>query len=132
MSRKEPFRTAVVIEDDDDVRDLLHTVLTGAGFRVHTAPAGLAGVQMVRRLLPDVVTLDVGLPDIDGFEVARRIRCFSSTLIVMLTARSDPADEARGLEAGADGYLHKPFRPSELRTRIEEGLECRLQPGLNS
>ncbi|MBG6184319.1 DNA-binding response OmpR family regulator [Arthrobacter sp. CAN_A214] len=132
MSRKEPFRTAVVIEDDDDVRDLLHTVLTGAGFRVHTAPAGLAGVQMVRRLLPDVVTLDVGLPDIDGFEVARRIRCFSSTLIVMLTARSDPADEARGLEAGADGYLLKPFRPSELRTRIEEGLGRRLQPGLNS
>ncbi|WP_049822192.1 response regulator transcription factor [Arthrobacter sp. H41] len=130
MPRNEPFRTAVVIEDDDDVRDLLHTVLTGSGFRVHTAPAGLAGVQMVRRLQPDVVTLDVGLPDIDGFEVARRIRDFSSTLIVMLTARSD-ADEARGLEAGADAYLHKPFRPSELRMRIEEGLGRRLQSGPN-
>lgn len=131
MSTKEPSRTAVVIEDDDDVRDLLHTVLTGSGFKVHTAPAGLAGVQMVRRLQPDVVTLDVGLPDIDGFEVARRIRDFSSTLIVMLTARSDAADEARGLESGADAYLHKPFRPSELRKRIEEGLGNRLQPGPN-
>ncbi|WP_051476525.1 response regulator [Arthrobacter sp. Br18] len=132
MFSEEPSRSAVVIEDDDDVRDLLHTVLTGAGFKVHTAPAGLAGVQMVRRLLPDVVTLDVGLPDIDGFEVARRIRGFSSTLIVMLTARSDPADEARGVAAGADGYLRKPFRPSELRNHIEEGLSRRLGPGLNA
>lgn len=131
MSSEEPSRTAVVIEDDDDVRDLLHTVLTGVGFKVHTAPAGLAGVQMVRRLLPDVVTLDMGLPDIDGFEVARRIRSFSSTLIVMLTARSDAADEARGLEVGADAYLRKPFRPSELRKRIEDGLGRRLQLGAN-
>ncbi|THJ67405.1 response regulator [Arthrobacter echini] len=115
-------RTAVVIEDDDDVRDLIHTVLTGSGFRVHTAPAGLAGVEMVRRLAPDVVTLDVGLPDIDGFEVAARIRRFSSTFIVILTARTDPADEQRGIEAGADRYLRKPFRPAELRAHIQEGV----------
>lgn len=118
MPSKETSRTAVVIEDDDDVRDLLHTVLTGSGFRVHTAPAGLAGVEMVRRLMPDVVTLDVGLPDIDGFEVAVRIRRFSPTFIVMLTARADPSDEKR---AGADRYLRKPFRPAELRRHIREG-----------
>ncbi|MBG6224908.1 DNA-binding response OmpR family regulator [Arthrobacter sp. CAN_A2] len=115
-------RTAVVIEDDDDVRDLLHTVLTGSGFRVHTAPAGLAGVEMVRRIRPDVVTLDVGLPDIDGFEVAGRIRRFSTTFIVMLTARADPSDEKRGYDAGADRYLRKPFRPADLRRHIQEGL----------
>ncbi|MHA7180266.1 response regulator transcription factor [Arthrobacter sp. MDB2-24] len=122
MPIKEPSRTAVVIEDDDDVRDLLHTVLTGSGFLVHTAPAGLAGVEMVRRLMPDVVTLDVGLPDIDGFEVAERIRRFSTTFIVMLTARAAPADEKRGFEAGANRYLRKPFRPAELRRHIQEGM----------
>ncbi|WP_104164774.1 response regulator transcription factor [Arthrobacter sp. SX1312] len=122
MTTTDSPRTAVVIEDDDDVRDLLHTVLTGSGFRVHTAPAGLAGVEMVRRLRPDVVTLDVGLPDIDGFEVAGRIRRFSATFIVMLTARADPSDEKRGYEAGADRYLRKPFRPAELRRHIQEGL----------
>ena len=122
MTTPDSPRTAVVIEDDDDVRDLLHTVLTGSGFRVHTAPAGLAGVEMVRRLRPDVVTLDVGLPDIDGFEVAGRIRRFSATFIVMLTARADPSDEKRGYEAGADRYLRKPFRPAELRRHIQEGL----------
>lgn len=121
MPTMEPTRTAVVIEDDDDVRDLLHAVLTGSGFRVHTAPAGLAGVEMVRRLGPDVVTLDVGLPDIDGFEVSERIRRFSKTFIVMLTARADPSDEKRGFDAGADRYLRKPFRPAELRRLIQEG-----------
>ena len=122
MPTPEPSRTAVVIEDDDDVRDLLHTVLTTSGFLVHTAPAGLAGVEMVRRLMPDVVTLDVGLPDIDGYEVAQRIRRFSTTFIVMLTARADTGDQQRGHEAGADRYLIKPFRPAELRRHIQEGL----------
>ncbi len=121
MTTTEPSRAAVVIEDDDDVRDLLHAVLTGSGFRVHTAPAGLAGVEMVRQLMPDIVTLDVGLPDIDGFEVARRIRRFSSTYILIITARTSAADEERGVEAGADGYIRKPFRPAELRRHILEG-----------
>jgi DNA-binding response OmpR family regulator len=122
MPVKEHSRTAVVIEDDDDVRDLLHAVLTGSGFCVHTAPAGIAGVEMVRRLMPDVVTLDVGLPDIDGFEVAERIRRFSNTFIVMLTARTALSDEQRGFEAGADRYLRKPFRPAVLRRHIQEGM----------
>jgi DNA-binding response OmpR family regulator len=123
-----PSRSAVVIEDDDDVRDLLHAVLSGFGFTVHTAPGGQAGVEMVRRIRPEVVTLDIGLPDIDGFEVARRIRKFSSTLIVMLTARADPRDEARGVAVGADEYMTKPFRPAELRRRIEDGLAGRPLP----
>lgn len=122
MPSMDPTRTAVVIEDDDDVRDLLHTVLTASGFRVHTAPAGLAGVEMVRRLTPDVVTLDVGLPDIDGYEVAQRIRRFSATFIVMLTARADAADQQRGLDSGADRYMKKPFRPAELRRHIQAGI----------
>lgn len=119
MPRSVPDRVAVVIEDDDDVRDLLHLVLTSAGYLVHTAPAGLAGVEMVRRFAPDVVTLDIGLPDIDGYEVARRIRGLSPAFLIMLTARTDPADEARGYEAGADRYLRKPFRPADLRRDLD-------------
>ena len=118
MPSMEPSRPAVVIEDDDDVRDLLHAVLTGSGFLVHTAPAGLAGVEMVRQLMPDIVTLDVGLPDIDGFEVAQRIRRFSSTFILMVTARTRDSDEERGRAVGADGYIRKPFRPADLREHL--------------
>ena len=118
MPSMEPSRAAVVIEDDDDVRDLLHAVLTGSGFLVHTAPAGIAGVEMVRQLMPDVVTLDIGLPDIDGFEVARRIRRFSATFILMITARAGDGDEERGLAVGADGYIRKPFRPADLREHL--------------
>ncbi|WP_049830242.1 response regulator transcription factor [Arthrobacter sp. RIT-PI-e] len=118
MPSMEPSRAAVVIEDDDDVRDLLHAVLPGSGFLVHTAPAGIAGVEMVRQLMPDIVTLDVGLPDIDGFEVAQRIRRFSTTFILMITARTGDGDEERGRAAGADGYIRKPFRPAELREHL--------------
>ncbi len=120
-------RSAVIIEDDDDVRDLLHAVLIQSAFTVHTAPGGLAGVEIVRRINPDLVTLDVGLPDIDGFEVARRIRAFSETFIVMLTARAEPADRVAGLSAGADEYMTKPFSPADFRRRIDEGLVAKTK-----
>ena len=109
---------AVVIEDDVDVCNLLEAVLRQAGFEVHTAAGGRAGVQAVRDIGPDVVTLDVGLPDIDGFEVLRRIRQFSSAYVVMLTGRGDEADVLAALQGGADDYITKPFRPREVRARI--------------
>jgi Response regulators consisting of a CheY-like receiver domain and a winged-helix DNA-binding domain len=115
-------RVAVVVEDDDDIRNLLEAVLTQAGFTTYTAADGPAGVEAVRDHDPDVTTLDISLPGIDGFEVARRIRAFSSTYIVMLTARSEEIDTLVGLEAGADDYVTKPFRPRELRARIEAML----------
>ena len=111
-------RVGLVIEDDHDIRELVRTVLTHAGFDVTVASSGAEGVLFAKDLNPDVITLDLGLPDIDGFEVSRQIREFSDAYIVMLTARTDELDTLIGLESGADDYLTKPFRPRELRARI--------------
>jgi DNA-binding response OmpR family regulator len=75
-------------------------------------------VDVIRRLEADVVTLDVGLPDIDGFEVLRRVRQFSDAYVVMLTARTDELDTLTALHTGADDFMTKPFRPRELRARV--------------
>jgi len=109
---------AVVIEDDADVRNLLEGVLTQAGFEVHSAVDGRTGVDVVRSKQANVVTLDIGLPDIDGFEVLRRIRNFSNAYVVMLTGRTEEPDLLSALNAGADDYIAKPFRPRELRARV--------------
>ncbi len=109
---------AVVIEDDADVRNLVAAVLRQSGFDVHVAPGGRAGVDLVRDHDAAVVTVDVGLPDIDGYEVLRRIRAFSTCYVVMLTSRGDELDTLTALQSGADDYLTKPFRPRELRARI--------------
>ncbi|MBO0908165.1 response regulator transcription factor [Arthrobacter sunyaminii] len=118
----ETQRVAVIIEDDKDIRDLLNAVLQQSGFKVFTAPNGTEGVEAVRTHNPTVVTLDLGLPDIDGFEVIRQLRLFSDAYIVMLTARAEELDTLMGLEAGADDYITKPFRPRELRARISAML----------
>lgn len=108
----------VVIEDDVDIRSLIIAVLEPSGFVVHPAVDGLSGIDAVRRTDPAVTTLDVSMPGLDGFETARRIRGFSSTRILMVSARVDPAEEQLAREAGADDYLTKPFRPRELRARV--------------
>ncbi len=115
-------RVAVIIEDDKDIRDLLFAVLQQSGFEVYASPSGTEGVEAVRQHQPTVVTLDLGLPDIDGFEVIRQLRLFSDAYIVMLTARAEELDTLMGLEAGADDYITKPFRPRELRARISAML----------
>ncbi|MET0297270.1 MAG: response regulator transcription factor [Microbacterium sp.] len=122
-------RVAVVIEDEADIRQLLSDVLASAGFEVHAAGSGIEGIELVREHRPVVTTLDVSMPGIDGFETAKRIRAISSTYIVMLTARSEEIDALQGLEAGADDYVTKPFRPRELRARIEAMLR---RPRLHS
>lgn len=114
----EDLGVAVVIEDDVDIRNLLEGVLRQAGFEVHTAAEGREGVDVVRNKMANVVTLDIGLPDIDGFEVLRRIRSFSDAYVVMLTGRTEEPDLLSALNAGADDYIAKPFRPRELRARV--------------
>jgi two-component system OmpR family response regulator len=109
---------AVVVEDDEDVRNLVEAVLSQAGFEVHSAAGGREGVDVVRAREASVVTVDVGLPDIDGFEVLRRIRQFSDAYVVMLTARTDELDTLTAFHTGADDFLAKPFRPRELRARV--------------
>ena len=115
-------RVAVVVEDDVDIRNLIEAILGQAGFVCHTAAAGTEGIETVRRHSPILTTLDVSLPGIDGFEVARQIRSFSNTYIIMVSARDEEIDTLMGLDAGADDYLTKPFRPRELRARIEAML----------
>ena len=118
----EEARVAVVIEDEDDIRSLLSAVLAQAGFMVHGAGTGEDGLELVLRHHPLVTTLDVNMPGMDGFETAKRIRAVSGTYIVMLSARTEEIDALQGLEAGADDYVAKPFRPRELRARIDAML----------
>jgi DNA-binding response OmpR family regulator len=115
-------RVAVVIEDEEDIRSLLSAVLAQAGFTVHGAGDGEHGLALVREHDPLVTTLDVNMPGMDGFETAKRIRSLSTTYIVMLSARTEEIDALQGLEAGADDYVAKPFRPRELRARIDAML----------
>jgi DNA-binding response OmpR family regulator len=122
-------RVAVVIEDDADIRNLLEAILGQAGFVCHAAGTGPEGIEAIRQHEPILTTLDISLPGIDGFEVARQIRSFSPTYIIILSARDEEIDTLMGLDAGADDYLTKPFRPRELRARIEAMLRRhRLSP----
>jgi len=117
-----PSRVAVVIEDDADLRNLLVAILGQAGFTCHPTSNGAEGLAAIRTHEPILTTLDISLPGIDGFEVARQIRAFSSTYIIMVTARGEEIDTLMGLDSGADDYLTKPFKPRELRARIESML----------
>lgn len=113
------LKTAVIIEDDPEIRHVLAEVLESAGFSTVSVGNGIDGVRAVLTYKPMLTTLDVNMPGIDGFEAARRIRAQSDTYIIMLTGLSDEADVVTGLGAGADDYLLKPFRPRELRARVE-------------
>ena len=111
-------QTAVVIDDDADVRDLLVQVLTSAGFHVFAVDNGFDGVDAVRGHDPDITTLDVNMPGIDGYETARRIREHSNTYILLITALTEEADAVLGFSVGADDVVTKPFRARELRARV--------------
>lgn len=113
---------AVVIEDDEDIRAALAVILRQSGFTVHQTSSGSEGLGSVRDNNPDIVTIDIGLPDFDGLEASRRIRTFSDAYVIMVSGRADEADAVMGFEAGADDYLTKPFRPQELRARINAML----------
>ncbi|MEY9888997.1 DNA-binding response OmpR family regulator [Catenulispora sp. MAP12-49] len=109
---------ALVIEDAADIRLLLRETLVHAGFEVAEAGTGTQGLDLASALHPDLVTLDLILPDIDGIEVCRRLRTMSNAYLIMLTARTEEADRLIGLEVGADDYMVKPFSPRELRARV--------------
>lgn len=111
-------RRAVVVEDDEDIRSLIEFTLTSQGFEVRSAETGLAGIECVASFDPDLVTLDLGLPGIDGIETCRRIRESNDVYIVMITARDEEIDRLIGLETGADDFLSKPFSPRELQARV--------------
>lgn len=108
----------LVVEDDPAISRLVKTYLEGEGFTVVVTADGESGVELARTDHPDVIVLDLMLPGMDGIEVCRRVRTFSDTYVIMLTARTEEVDRLIGLSVGADDYLGKPFSPRELVARV--------------
>jgi two-component system response regulator MprA len=109
----------LVVDDDRAVREALRRTLTLADYEVQLAEDGNAAIELIAQSVPDTVVLDVGLPDVDGLELCRRLRTLGNRVpILMLTARAEVSDRVAGLDAGADDYLVKPFDVDELKARV--------------
>jgi DNA-binding response OmpR family regulator len=111
--------TILLVEDERKLRDLVRTYLEQAGFTVLSTSSGAEALSMAASAGPDLLVLDLGLPDIPGETVAREVRDAGPTPILMLTAKSGEEDRVRGLELGADDYVTKPFSPRELVLRVQ-------------
>lgn len=119
----------LVIEDDPDTQQMLSVILRSEGYDVLTAGSGPLGLELLRKMGPDIVVLDWMLPGMDGLEVLRKAREFSSVPIIMLTAKQSADDKVSSLDTGADDYLGKPFEPTELLARIRAHLRRALLTG---
>ncbi|MGY1783649.1 response regulator [Geodermatophilus sp. SYSU D00698] len=115
-------QSVLVVEDTEEIRELVATVLERAGLDVRAVGSGAECLAEVRRSAPDLVVLDLGLPDGDGTEVCRQLRAESGCYVLMLTARAEEVDLLVGLAVGADGYMAKPFSPRELVARVQAML----------
>jgi DNA-binding response OmpR family regulator len=114
--------SVLVVDDERRYRELLDMNLTRRGYRVRHAVDGLSALNAVEAEEPALIVLDIKLPDMDGYEVCRRIRKYSQVPIIMLTARAEPAEKIRGLGVGADDYVTKPFSADELLARVDAVL----------
>jgi two-component system, OmpR family, KDP operon response regulator KdpE len=121
-----PDPVVVLIEDEPQIRRFLRATLTGEGYRLFEATSGADGVVEVGSRQPDVVIVDLGLPDMDGVDVIRRIREWTATPIIVLSARGQERDKVTALDAGADDYVSKPFGSGELLARIRVALRHRV------
>jgi two-component system KDP operon response regulator KdpE len=127
-------RNVVVIEDDPQIRRFLRTVLPPEGFEVFEAETGERGLVEAATRRPDVVILDLGLPDLDGTELVKRLREWSHVPVVVLSARTREDEKIAALDAGADDYLTKPFAVGELLARLRVALrhaDARVAPGVD-
>jgi DNA-binding response OmpR family regulator len=122
------MRTILVVDDEPKIVQLARDYLEKAGFAVVTAHDGTAALATARARRPDLVVLDLGLPELDGLDVARVLRAESGVPIVMLTGRSEESDKLVGLEIGADDYVTKPFSPKELVARVRAVLRRTERP----
>ena len=118
MSDAAPALVAVVIDDEPQIRKLLCASLSSEGYMVYEAENGQLGLMEIAYRKPDVVLLDLGLPDIDGHEVLKRLREWSSVPVIVLSVRESVEDKVRALDLGADDYLTKPFHTAELYARL--------------
>ena len=116
------MRTILIVDDEPKITRLARDYLEHAGFAVQTALDGASALAALRSAKPDLIVLDLGLPDMDGLDVTRSVRKDSNVPIVMLTARGEESDKLVGLELGADDYLTKPFSPKELVARVRAVL----------
>jgi len=114
--------TILVVDDEPSISEVVGIYLRRAGYQVVTARNGRQALEILDRQSPDLVILDLMLPEVDGWEITRRLRTQSDTPIIMLTARREEADRIAGLEMGADDYVVKPFSPQELVSRIKAVL----------
>jgi two-component system KDP operon response regulator KdpE len=118
----------LIVDDEPAIRRFLRTSLDAQGYRVSEAAGGQAALDMIRNHPPDVLVLDLGLPDVDGFEIIRRLRAEGSALpIVVLSSRTDERGKVEALDLGADDFVTKPFGIDELLARIRAALRHRLQ-----
>jgi two-component system KDP operon response regulator KdpE len=117
-----PEPVVVLIEDEAQIRRFLRATLTGQGYRLFEATTGADGLVEVASRQPDVVIVDLGLPDMDGLEVIRRLREWSAVPVIVLSARGQERDKVTALDAGADDYVSKPFSAGELLARIRVAL----------
>ena len=114
--------TVVVVEDESNIAELVGMYLERDGFRARIATTGEAGLAAIEEHRPRLVLLDVGLPDVDGLELCKQIRAFSTVPVIFLTARDSEVDRVVGLELGGDDYVTKPFSPAELVARVKAVL----------
>jgi DNA-binding response OmpR family regulator len=121
------MKTVLVVEDEPQIAQIVRDYLQHAGFVVVTAADGAEAITLAGERRPDLVVLDLGLPRLDGLEVARRLRRDTDIPIIMLTARVEESDRLTGLEVGADDYVTKPFSPRELVARVRAVLR-RVEP----
>lgn len=119
--------SALIIDDELQMRRLLRVALESAGYAIHEAETGNLGLQAAALCRPDVILLDLGLPDLDGLSVLRRLREWSQIPVVVLTVRDSDEDKVAALDAGADDYVTKPFSTAELLARLR-AAQRRAQP----
>jgi DNA-binding response OmpR family regulator len=119
MKPAETTPTVLVVDDDEDIRTLVRELLQREGYTVYEETNGRAALRVFHSVRPDLVLLDVAMPELDGWETLERIRDLSDVPVLMLTARDAEPDRVRGLRAGADDYVTKPFARAELMARVE-------------
>lgn len=117
-----PRINILLIEDDKSICTFITTALENGNYRVTSTPNGKEGLSLAASLCPDVILLDLGLPDIDGMEVLTKLRTWTSNPIIVISARTKEQEKVNALDAGADDYLTKPFGTSELMARIRTAL----------
>lgn len=117
-----PLFQILIIEDEENICEFMNRVLTAQGYRVYIAYNGRDGLSSISSICPDLIILDLGLPDIDGVDIIAKVREWSSSPIIVVSARTHENDKVMALDAGADDYITKPFGTSELLARIRTSL----------